>query len=100
MAQRLKRMEIITVALSSRDLRQVGYGRILRSFSNANPSGGIKPADNAAFGAQPQGYGWRIDRQEHPASRRVAENACTVAVSWPPSPPGRLSSRNRGHIAS
>jgi hypothetical protein len=28
------------------------------------PSGGIKIADNAAFGDQPQGYGWRIDWQE------------------------------------
>jgi hypothetical protein len=36
-------MEIITVRLSSRDLRQDGYGKILRSFSNANPSGGIMP---------------------------------------------------------
>jgi hypothetical protein len=48
-------MEIITVRLSSRDLGQDGHGKILRSFSNANPSGGIKPADNAAFGVQPQG---------------------------------------------
>ena len=33
------------------------YGKILRSISNADPAGGIKPHDNAAFGAQPQGYG-------------------------------------------
>jgi hypothetical protein len=33
------------------------YGRILRAVSNANSTGGIKPSDNAAFGAQPQGYG-------------------------------------------
>jgi hypothetical protein len=26
-------------------------------MSNANRTGGIKPADNAAFGVQPQGYG-------------------------------------------
>jgi hypothetical protein len=34
---------------------------ILRSVSNANPSGGItastKALDNAAFGLHPQGYG-------------------------------------------
>jgi hypothetical protein len=31
--------------------------RILRIVSNANPTGGIKATDNAAFGAEPQGYG-------------------------------------------
>ena len=46
--QRLKRMENITVRLSSRNFTG--------SVSNANPTGGIKPSDNAAFGAQPQGY--------------------------------------------
>jgi hypothetical protein len=30
---------------------------ILRIVSNANPSGGIKTSDNAAFGVEPQGYG-------------------------------------------
>jgi hypothetical protein len=39
-------MENITVRLGSRNLRIV---------SNANPTGSIKPDDNAAFGAQPQG---------------------------------------------
>jgi len=37
-------------------------------MSNANRTGGIKPADNAAFGVQPQGCGKstgrRIDRQQ------------------------------------
>jgi hypothetical protein len=30
---------------------------MLRSISNANPTGGIKACDNAAFGPEPQGYG-------------------------------------------
>jgi len=46
------------------------YGKILRSFSNANPTGGIKPTDNAAFGVQPQGYG---------VTNRLAGNARVVA---------------------
>jgi hypothetical protein len=29
---------------------------MLRAVSNANPTGGIKASDNAAFGFQPQGY--------------------------------------------
>jgi hypothetical protein len=33
------------------------YGKILRIVSTANPTGSIKPTDNAAFGVQPQGYG-------------------------------------------
>jgi hypothetical protein len=44
------------------------YGRILRAVSNANSTGGIKPSDNAAFGAQPQGYGV--------ANRLAAEADC------------------------
>jgi hypothetical protein len=40
-------MEIITVRLAP------GF---LRIISNANPSGGIKASENAAFGVQPQGY--------------------------------------------
>jgi hypothetical protein len=39
---------------------------------DANPTGGIKPCDNAAFGAQPQGYGWRIDWQQSPMAAEVA----------------------------
>jgi hypothetical protein len=41
-------VENITVRLKLQDLRIV---------SNANPSGGIKASDNAAFGVRPQGYG-------------------------------------------
>src|SRR5258708_33097664 len=48
-------------ALSSRNLRIV---------SNANPTGGIKAWDNAAFGVQPQGYG---------VANRMAGNARVVA---------------------
>jgi hypothetical protein len=74
-------MEVITV----RPKLYGFYSKILRSISNANPTGGIKPADNAAFGAQPQGCGKstvrRIDRQDRPDSRRSPENAFTVAVS-------------------
>jgi hypothetical protein len=35
------------------------HGKIqdLRIVSDTNPTGGIKTADNAAFGVQPQGYG-------------------------------------------
>jgi hypothetical protein len=40
-------MENITVRPSS---------RILRIVSNANPIGGIKAPDNAAFSVQPQGF--------------------------------------------
>jgi hypothetical protein len=39
---------------------------------DANPTGGIQPCDNAAFGAQPQGYGWRIDWQHSPMAAEVA----------------------------
>ena len=46
--ERLERVEIITVRLAP------GF---LRIISNANPSGGIKAGENAAFGVQPQGYG-------------------------------------------
>jgi hypothetical protein len=41
---------------------------ISRIVSDANPAGGIKASDNAAFGVEPQGYGWRIDWQEGPSS--------------------------------
>jgi hypothetical protein len=41
-------MENITVRLAP------GFDGIV---SNANPSGGIKAGNNAAFGVQPQGYG-------------------------------------------
>jgi hypothetical protein len=34
--------------------------------------GGIKPSDNAAFGAQPQGYGWRIDWQHSSMAAEIA----------------------------
>jgi hypothetical protein len=44
-------MESITVRLAPG-----GYGfKILRSITNANPSGGIPARDNAAFGLHPQG---------------------------------------------
>jgi hypothetical protein len=103
------------------------YCKILRSFSNANPAGGIKPADNAAFGVQPQGYG-----VANRAAATPGQSPETLAV-WPyrGQPPARGSvpiksgrsfayfdafssrqpasaslenaydrSRNRGHIAS
>src|SRR5947208_15197841 len=47
MVQRLKRMENMRSPSS----------RILRIVTNPNPTGGIKATDNAAFAAQPQGYG-------------------------------------------
>jgi hypothetical protein len=51
------------------------YGRILRAVSNANSTGGIKPSDNAAFGAQPQGYGV--------ANRLAAEAGLPpISASW------------------
>jgi hypothetical protein len=61
--QRLKRMENITVRPSS---------RILRIVSNANPTGGIKASDNAAFGVQPQGYGVANRLAGRPDGRRLA----------------------------
>jgi hypothetical protein len=39
---------------------------------DANPMGGIQPCDNAAFGAQPQGYGWRIDWQQSLMAAEIA----------------------------
>jgi hypothetical protein len=69
-------MENITVRLAP------GFdGGILRAISNANPTGGIRPRHieprhNAAFGAQPQGYGKdmgrRIDWQEGPVAASFA----------------------------
>jgi hypothetical protein len=44
-------MENITVRLRLPGI----YGRNLRIISNANPTGGIKASDNAAFGVEPQG---------------------------------------------
>jgi hypothetical protein len=32
-------------------------GQEITIISNANPTGGIKACDNAAFGLEPQGYG-------------------------------------------
>jgi hypothetical protein len=50
--------------------------RFLRIVSNANPAGGIKSRDNAAFGVRPQGYGketgWRIDWREGPVVADLA----------------------------
>jgi hypothetical protein len=79
--------------------------------SNANQTGGIKAQDNAAFGAQSQGYGqailqntrWRIDSLKAPmaaVSPIQPENPFSVAVSWPAVLPAGTNSRNRGHIAS
>jgi hypothetical protein len=64
---------------------------------DADPTGGIQPSDNAAFGAQPQGYGWLFDWQQ---SSMPPQNACSVAVSWPGAALARIGSRNRGYIAS
>jgi hypothetical protein len=63
-------MESISVRPKLKDLRQDR-----RSISNANPAGGIKPCDNAAFSDQPQGYGGgksigRNPAVANPASRR------------------------------
>jgi hypothetical protein len=54
------------------------HGRILRNVSNANPTGGIKGWDNAAFGVQPQGYGRRIDRRAR-QSHKTGSLAGTAA---------------------
>jgi hypothetical protein len=70
----------------------------LRSISNASPTGGIKPADNAAFGVQPQGYGV-ANRLAGKALTPPAlpENASSVAVSWPVAavPPFRFDRNGR-----
>jgi len=42
---------------------------IIGIVSNANPTGGIKAGDNAAFGVQPQGFGAK--RMEDTPSRQV-----------------------------
>jgi len=42
---------------------------IIGIVSNANPTGGIKAGDNAAFGVQPQGFG--PNRMEETPARRV-----------------------------
>ena len=96
---------------SSRNLRQENLRRILRSISNANPTGGIKPSDNAAFGVQPQGYGRRIDWMANrltggPGGRRFCQLCLKTLSVWRYrgrcGRPGRspAGSRNRGHIAS
>src|SRR5258705_3783273 len=62
-------------------------GRKLRSISNANPTGGIKACDNAAFGLEPQGYGMahRLAYGLPTADKANApQNAPSMAVSWPP----------------
>jgi hypothetical protein len=53
--------------LAFRNLRQH-----LQPILDANPTGGIRPFDNAAFGAQPQGYGWRIDWQQSLMAAEIA----------------------------
>jgi hypothetical protein len=75
--QRLKRMENITVRPSSRI-----YGRILRSISNANPIGGIKPCDNAAFGDQPQGYGVTNRLAKRPGGRQSSRPSLKTLSVW------------------
>jgi hypothetical protein len=42
---------------------------IIGVVSNANPTGGIKAGDNAAFGVQPQGFG--ANRMEESPARQV-----------------------------
>jgi hypothetical protein len=80
------------------------YGKVLRPISNANPTGGIKAGDNAAFDAEPQGYGVANRMAERPETAdrpvRLPENASSVAVSWPGALEVKECSRNRGHIAS
>jgi hypothetical protein len=46
---------------------------MLRNVSNANPSGGIKAEDNAAFGVRPQGYvnGESVGRIAQGAAKRL-----------------------------
>jgi hypothetical protein len=39
---------------------------------DADPTGGIQPSDNAAFGAQPQGYGWLFDWQQSSMAAEIA----------------------------
>jgi hypothetical protein len=39
---------------------------------DANPRGGIQPCDNAAFDAQPQGYGWLFDWQQSLMAAEIA----------------------------
>jgi hypothetical protein len=68
--RRLKRLENISVCLAP------GISRIV---SDANPAGGIKASDNAAFGVEPQGYG---------VANRLAASPAVSAVlagfpAWP-----------------
>jgi len=44
---------------------------IIGVVSNANPTGGIKAGDNAAFGVQPQGFGAN-QMEERPARQVLA----------------------------
>jgi hypothetical protein len=77
----------------------ISYG----SVSNANPSGGIPASDNAVFGLQPQGHGWRIDWQIGLRAADLANNTGKPfqyggIVAGPPDCRG-IQSRNRGHRA-
>jgi hypothetical protein len=45
---------------------------ISRIVSDANPAGGIKASDNAAFGVEPQGYGVANRLAGSPCDRRLA----------------------------
>jgi hypothetical protein len=103
-------MEIITVRLGSRNLRQVKLRQM--NYSNAIPTGSIKPPDHAAFGVQPQGCGMDAARMRHghgtpnrSAKRSVARQLCLKTLSvwrYRGRRPHRCSigSRNRGYIAS
>jgi hypothetical protein len=51
---------------------------ISRIVSDANPAGGIKASDNAAFGVEPQGYG---------VANRMAGRPMIVALTGFPAGP-------------
>jgi hypothetical protein len=79
-------MENITVCLAP------GF---TESLAMHGRPGSIKPADNAAFGGQPQGYGLTPELAEMPGDRAFrptsTDGACTVAASWPTTRGQRLT---------
>jgi hypothetical protein len=87
MVKRMKRVECITDRLAP------GFqGSKLRSISDANPTGGIKACDNAAFGLEPQGYGMAnrlafgppTAERANPPSKRSQYGGIVAAPVMPP----------------
>jgi len=67
----------------------------LQIVSNANPVGGIKAKDNAAFGAPPQGSGLSIRRLEGLAAADPACPRSKILFSFRADQSRELSNQNR-----